>query len=239
MEEIKIATSMTCDSCVAKVKPELEAAGIFKSLEFDMKSPRKVVRFVGNEKQKLQAVSILNGLGYKADPLKEGIETHQQQTRSLLETYQPLILVGVFLIGITALVEYSIGAVEWSRAMRTFMGGFFIFFSFFKFLNLSSFADAFSTYDVVAMRSRLYGFAYPFIELVLGVAFVLNVYPNGVNLLTIILMAIGNIGVWNALKQKRSIQCACLGTVFNLPMTKVTIFENTLMLLMAVIAIAM
>jgi hypothetical protein len=41
------------------------------------------------------------------------------------------------------------------------------------------------------------------------------------------------IGVSRSVIQKTNIQCACLGTVFNLPMSYVTIIENGIMLIMA------
>lgn len=153
-------------------------------------------------------------------------------------TYKPLILVAAFIVGVTALVEVRVGDLSWMRSMDNFMAGFFIFFSFFKFLNLKAFADAFATYDVIAKRSKSYALAYPFIELALGVAFVLGWAPVAANLITIVLMAIGNYGVWLVLKRKGTIQCACLGTIFNLPMTKITLFENTLMMLMALVSLA-
>lgn len=153
-------------------------------------------------------------------------------------TYKPLILVAAFLIGVTALIELKSGEFHTMRAMDHFMAGFFLFFSFFKFLNLKAFADAFSTYDVIAAKSRLYALSYPFIEMLLGVAFALGVFPRAANTLTIILMAIGCYGVWLVLKRKGTIQCACLGTIFNLPMTKITLFENGLMMVMALISLA-
>lgn len=165
-------------------------------------------------------------------------DVERTENSSALSTYKPLILVGLFIIGVTALIELRSGEPSISRAMNDFMAGFFIFFSFFKFLNLSRFADAFSTYDVIAMRFRGYALAYPFIELALGVAFGLNVFTLQANVLTIFLMIFGNVGVWQVLKRKGTIQCACLGTIFNLPMTKITLFENTLMLAMALMSIA-
>jgi len=154
-------------------------------------------------------------------------------------TYKPLILVASFIIGITGLIEVNGGELNLMRAMNNFMAGFFIFFSFFKFLNLEAFADAFSTYDVIAKRSRIYALSYPFIELTLGLAFALGLFLNFANVLTFVLMAVGNYGVWLVLKRKGTIQCACLGTIFNLPMTKITLFENTLMMLMALASLAM
>ena len=166
-------------------------------------------------------------------------DVERTENSSALSTYKPLILVGLFIIGITGLIELRSGEPNISRAMNDFMAGFFIFFSFLKLLNLSGFADAFSTYDVVASRFRAYALAYPFIELALGIAFALNVFTLQANALTILLMILGNFGVWQVLKRKGTIQCACLGTIFNLPMTKITLFENTLMLVMALMAIAL
>lgn len=157
---------------------------------------------------------------------------------SMLKTYQPLLLVGAFLVGTTILVELKMGELDPDRAMRNFMGGFFLFFAFFKFLDLKSFVEAFRTYDVVARRCVLYAWSYPFIELILGVAYVLNLRPNAVNLVAAALMLVGSVGVFQALKKKQAIECACLGTVFKLPMTKVTLFENGLMFCMALSALA-
>lgn len=159
-------------------------------------------------------------------------------SESILKTYKPLILVAIFIIGVTTLIEFNADNFNSMRAMNNFMAGFFIFFSFFKFLNLHAFADAFSTYDVIAKRSWHYALAYPFIELALGIAFALSVFPILANALTIILMSIGNYGVWMVLKRKGTIQCACLGTIFNLPMTKITLFENSLMIIMALVSLA-
>lgn len=157
----------------------------------------------------------------------------------MAQTYKPLILVAAFIVGVTALVEIKTGGFQPMRAMDNFMAGFFIFFSFFKFLNLQKFADAFSTYDILAKRSKVYALAYPFIELSLGVAFALGVYTVATNLVTVFLMAVGSYSVWLVLKRKGTIQCACLGTIFNLPMTKITLFENGIMMTMAVASLAL
>jgi hypothetical protein len=48
-------------------------------------------------------------------------------------------------------------------------------------------------------------------------------------------MAVSLAGVLRAVMSKRKIRCACLGTVFNLPMSTVTVIEDGLMFVMAVI----
>jgi hypothetical protein len=152
---------------------------------------------------------------------------------SFLATYHPLLLILAYLVGLVALVELRSGAFSGMRAMANFMGGFFVAFSFFKLLNLRGFVDAYQTYDLLARPLRAYGYAYPFVELGLGIAHLSGYAPVTTNAVTLLVMLLSLAGVTQALLQKRSIQCACLGTVFNLPMTKVTFLEDALMAAMA------
>lgn len=117
--------------------------------------------------------------------------------------------------------------------MGNFMGGFFLAFSFFKLLDLNGFVNSFQTYDILARPMRAYSYAYPFMELSLGVAYLVGFAPIATNLVTLSVMLVGIVGVSLALVQKRRIQCACLGTVFNLPMSKVTLIEDGVMAVMA------
>jgi hypothetical protein len=136
-------------------------------------------------------------------------------------------------VGTVGLLEYAAGGFDWSRAMRHFMGGFFLAFSFFKLLDVAGFADSYRMYDVVAKRLPVYGYVYPFIELLLGAAYVANFQPTLTNWVTLVVMSISAVGVLQSVLQKRKIRCACLGTVFNLPMSTVTIVEDGLMVAMA------
>jgi len=53
-------------------------------------------------------------------------------------------------------------------------------------------------------------------------------------IITISMLGITSFGVAKALFQKRDIKCACLGTALQLPMTKATLIENSVMIIMAV-----
>jgi hypothetical protein len=117
--------------------------------------------------------------------------------------------------------------------MRHFMAGFFIVFSFFKLLDPPGFVSAYRGYDLVARRVPAWGWAYPFVELALGVAYLLAWAPVVTNIITLVLMLVGAGGVLKALLNKRAIRCACLGTALNLPMTKVTLVEDLTMAAMA------
>ena len=82
------------------------------------------------------------------------------------------------------------------------------------------------------------GFAYPFVELALGAAYLTGFRPVATNVVTLVVMGVGTVGVVKSLLARRKIRCACLGTVFNLPMSYVTLVEDLLMVAMAAVMLA-
>ena len=117
--------------------------------------------------------------------------------------------------------------------MRHFMAGFFLVFSFFKFLNLKGFAESYVMYDVLAKKIPAWAYLYAFVEFGLGIAFLIDFNPILTNAVTLVVMTISIIGVLQSVLNKQKIQCACLGAVFNLPMSTVTIIEDGIMILMS------
>jgi cation transport ATPase len=158
-----------------------------------------------------------------------------EETKSWISTYFPLLLIVVFISVVSAIAAYHHSTIHWMQWMNNFMAGFFLVFSFFKFLNLKGFANSYAMYDVVAKKSPVYGFVYPFIELGLGIAYLINFNPQFTNIATIIVMGVSVIGVIESNINKRKIKCACLGAVFNLPMSTVTIIEDLVMIAMAAV----
>ncbi len=156
-----------------------------------------------------------------------------------LEKLLPLFSIFGFifvLIGITMLLQNDFSIM---KAMMLSMAYFFLVFGVFKVINLKSFAKAYMTYDILAIKSKVYAYLYPFIEIALGIMYFFylgNIYRD---IFTFIIMCISAVGVWQALKSKSDIPCACLGMVFDVPMTKVTLFENLVMALMALVMIFM
>lgn len=147
--------------------------------------------------------------------------------------YKPLLIILAYILGVTVLVEMRGGMFDAMRAMNTFMAGFFLTFSFFKLLDIPGFASSYRMYDIVAKRIPVYGRIYPFVELALGVAYLTAWNPVVTNAITLVVMGISLIGVVQSVLNKTKIRCACLGSVFNLPMTTVTIVEDGLMIAMA------
>jgi copper chaperone CopZ len=151
-----------------------------------------------------------------------------------LARYKPLILIVGFILFasfITPLREQRFFLHAW---MHDFMGVFFLVFAFFKLLDLRGFANAFSAYDPIASRWPAYGLFYPFIELALGAAFLLYWNMIAASAATIIVLGITTAGIVRVLRDKKTIQCACIGTGFNLPMSTVTVIENASMIGMSI-----
>ena len=71
---------------------------------------------------------------------------------------------------------------------------------------------------------------YAFTELALGIAYLVQFDPLLANAVTFVVMSVSVIGVVQNVLNKRTIKCACVGAVFNLPMGTVTIVEDVLMI---------
>jgi copper chaperone CopZ len=232
-------TNLRCGSCVAAVKPHLDREPGVDRWEVDVVAPDRTLTVDGDAPAEAIKAAVARGgfqvLGEIGAPSSRA-EAQPAAPPSAM-TYYPLALLGGFLVGVVGLVEVRGGSFDWGRAMGNFMGGFFLAFAFFKLLDLRGFADAYRTYDVVARRLPAYAYAYPFIELALGAAYVTGFQPFATNLVTLVVMAVSSIGVAQSLLARRKIRCACLGTVFNLPMSTVTLVEDGLMAAMAAVAL--
>lgn len=230
---IKI-NGMTCGKCASKIEQAIATSGLgFK--EVNVKKGPDVLSF---DSQALVSPQALN-LFFKENNLSKYSASHLNENKEnrvlvLIKKLYPLILIVSYIFLVVAAVAFVTNDFSMVKLMSHYMGGFFITFSFFKFLNLNGFVDAFQTYDPLAKKIKNYGYFYAFYELIAGVTYLIAPKSLVLNISVIILLSITSLGVWSAVRSKRTIQCACLGTVFNLPMTYVTIFENVVMILMAV-----
>lgn len=158
-----------------------------------------------------------------------------EQARGWLGTYKPILVIFGYILFFTLAFEWVDSSFIWTRWMNNFMAGFFLVFSFFKMINLSRFAETYAMYDVIAKRWKGWGYLYAFIELGLAVAFFTGITPFVANLIAFVVMSVSIIGVLKTVLSKQRIQCACLGDVFKLPMSTVTIIEDGMMILMSAI----
>lgn len=237
-------TGMTCEACEYKIQHLFSGIDGVKSVTVDRTSNAATV-----EMDKQIPLSNFQEVvkPYSKYAVSEKIATPtfiEEAPKTWFETYRPLLLIFAFITGVSIIKAFHSDIFEmahfsWMHFMNNFMAGFFIVFSFFKFLNLKAFAESYAMYDLLAMKIPIYGFVYPFIELGLGLAYLTSFQPQFTNWATVIIMGFSTIGVIQSVINKQKIRCACLGTVFNLPMSTVTIIEDLLMVGMAVLMLIM
>ena len=228
-------SGMTCTGCQAKVQNVLSKVKGVKDVSIDLSKGEATI----DMEKHVPTTDLQDALkDYPKYQLSEANHQHhavisvveEDETKSWAETYKPILLIFGYIIGITLLVEWMHGEFAWMRWMNHFMAGFFLVFSFFKLLNLKGFAESYSMYDIVAKRWNGWGYVYAFTELALGIAFLTRFNPIVTNAVTLVLMTVSIVGVFQSVLNKRKIKCACLGVVFNLPMSTITIIEDALMI---------
>ncbi|MBX7105213.1 MAG: copper chaperone [Gemmataceae bacterium] len=230
----KYTTNLRCQGCVDTIRPLLDADKRIRHWSVAVAEPGKPITIDSDSLDQPALSSLFKKAGYEiTGEIASASPPVATTDATPLASFYPLLLIVSYIVATVAVVEWSAGAFSATRAMNHFMAGFFLVFSFFKMLDIPAFADSFAMYDIVACRSRVFALAYPFIELALGVAYLANIQPVATNLVTLIVMSVGFVGVAASLVAKRKIRCACLGSVFNLPMTKVTLIEDGLMAGMA------
>jgi copper chaperone CopZ len=227
-------TGMTCEGCVAKVKHKLLTHPDVTGAEVKLEDEAVTITMQKHVSVDELQAAIGNDSKYKISAAQNGhsmTSDHMsgEESASWLATYKPLLLIALFITGVSVLTSGGSLTV----GMNYFMAGFFLVFSFFKLLDLKGFAESYAMYDVLAKRVPAYGYVYPFIELTLGVAYLTGFNPVATNWATIVIMGFSSIGVIQSVVDKKQIRCACLGAVFNLPMSTVTIIEDLLMVAMA------
>lgn len=238
MEHSYTITGMTCEGCVASVKDKLSKVNGVMSVDVDLEASTALInmehhipiddfsavlpdKYAIHESQKEIISSVGEMMGEK----------------SKWAQLRPLFLIFAYLFAASILLNYQ----NWNlgEAMLDFMGLFYIVFSFFKFLDLKGFPESFRMYDPLAKVLPAYGWVYPFLELGLGLLFLMRIQLTTALIITVVILGVTTIGVTKTLLDKKSIRCACLGTALKLPMTEATFIENAIMLVMAFSMLAM
>jgi cation transport ATPase len=122
---------------------------------------------------------------------------------------------------------------QWLQFLDSFMGVFFLVFSLFKIAQLKEFVYGFQSYDVLAKRSLLYSYAYPFLQLGVGLLYLYGINSIQLDSFVLILSLVSGAGVLNSLLKKQAVHCVCLGNVIKLPLSRVSFVEDFGMALMA------
>ena len=222
---------MHCAACVVTIEGALSKVDGVQKVVVNL--AQETARVEGDILPQI-LINAVASTGYEAtlmDDISLSANRSQGTLKSDLKQLSPLFLV-LFYITMAALLMNRID-FRVVNFMYDFMGLFYIVFSFFKFLDYKNFPGSFSMYDPIAKAIPAYGWTYPFLETVLGLAFLLRVELYYALIITLIVLGATTVGVTRALMNKSTIHCACLGTALNLPMTKATFIENSIMLFMA------
>lgn len=232
---------MHCPACVQRLTAAFEEVPGVRSARVSLKPPRahlesdapldieeidRAARSAGN-------YSVAAPTAAPAPEEPSHLHAAESSTGEPKPSLYPLLLIVGYIAGTVALTTHFRAAWSWHTLMSDFMAGFFLVFSFFKLLDLRGFADAYQSYDILARPFRPWALAYPFVELSLGISFLIGFQPALTNTITLVVMLLGSVGVLRAVLRKDAIRCACLGTALNLPMTTVTLVEDLGMAAMA------
>lgn len=222
-------TGMTCSNCEEKVKSSLLLVEHVTSVIVSKENNSATISM--DKHVSLNELQSALEEKYTISPIEHNESA--EELKSWIETYKPIFLVFGYISMVTLSIQFIRETFSWMDWMRHFMAAFFLTFSFFKLMNLKGFSDSYRMYDIVARKLPLWGSIYAFLELGLGIAYLLNFNPIITNGITCVVMTISIIGVLQSVLNKRQIQCACLGAVFKLPMSTITIIEDALMIAMS------
>ncbi|WP_298902410.1 MauE/DoxX family redox-associated membrane protein [uncultured Psychroserpens sp.] len=236
MTHTYIVTGMTCNGCKTSVEKTLRGIENVTDVSVDLETSE--VNIVMSKHIALDTLSRTLPKKYSISEKEIKNAFHSVSQESIGEKSELRQLLPLFLIfGYIMVASFLLNNKPWDLEgfMFDFMGLFYIVFSFFKLLDLKGFPDSFRMYDPLAKAVPVYAWIYPFIETALGLMLLMRFQTTAALVLTLVVLGITTIGVTKTLLDKKSIQCACLGTALKLPMTKATFIENSIMIVMAII----
>jgi copper chaperone CopZ len=253
MKQTVNISGMTCEACEYKIQHVISQIPNVKSVVAKFSDNSVVIE--SDEKITDESIKetlkphtkyalIANPVSGADPDLQLGLHgnafTTQQEEQSWTSQYYPLLLIVAFITGVSFLTSfhmniYAMQHFQLKMFLHNFMTGFFLVFSFFKLLDVKAFAESFQMYDLLAAKVPVYGKIYPFIELTLGILCLIHFQEKYVYIADIVIMAFGALGVIQSVVDKRKIRCACLGSVFNLPMSTITIIENSVMVMIGIV----
>tara|TARA_B100000674_G_C37894440_1_gene940609 strand:+ start:926 stop:1627 length:702 start_codon:yes stop_codon:yes gene_type:complete len=230
MKSIFKIEGMTCNGCKSTVEEKLNILDGVDYAKVDLTKGEATIY----SKDQISFSLISDSLPSKYKLVNNKFNKDNQMIKtSKIKQLKPLFII----LGYISITSILLNFKNWNlnNTMLDFMGLFYIIFSFFKILDIKGFSTSFSMYDPLAKKLPLYGIAYPFIETLLGIMLLTRVEVNTALFATIIILGITSVGVTQTLLNKKSINCACLGTALKLPMTEATFIENAAMIVMAIL----
>ena len=102
-------------------------------------------------------------------------------------------------------IQVSTDSFSIKNWMISYMGVFYLIFSFLKLIDVKGFSITFSKYDLISKNIPSFAMIYPFIELFLALAYLSESFLIISYSLTLIFMMSQSIGVFISLQKKRTL----------------------------------
>jgi len=206
MKQTYQVLGMTCSNCKASVFNKLQGIEGVSNVAVDLERAEAVIESA----EEIPLASVQEALPNKYTVSYKNAKVAPvitEQASDLKQLYPLFLIFGYLFVS-----AFLLNRNPWNLQafMLDFMGLFYIVFSFFKFLDLKGFPESFKMYDPLAKVLPIYGWIYPFIELALGLMFLMRLQIEVALLITILILGLTTLGVTKVLLDKKSIQCACL-----------------------------
>jgi hypothetical protein len=147
-----------------------------------------------------------------------------------------LKLVGIFVFLLTAATIMGtldgFNLLEW---IRWFMGGFMIIFGGLKLVGIEVFIKVFPLYDVIARKVPIYKYLFSLIQVFIGLLYLLGSMSYARDITTVLIGLSGFIGMTKIVSRKGHVKLSYLGTIIKLRFSTVTLIENGVMVVLALI----
>jgi len=228
MKEVYKVRGMTCEGCANSIKETLESNEFISSANISLQDEN--INIISDKNFTLiELNSLIDNLGeYKIyeEKLASKIIEYFSSKKTLL-----LALSLVLISSLSLQVEKDdFDLNEW---MISYMGIFFLLFSFLKLIDVKGFSGSFKKYDLISKIIPSFAITYPFVELFLALAFLSGYLLFVSYIMTIIFMTSQFFGVFISLQKKEVIKCACMGSSISIDISTLTLIENLVMILMS------
>lgn len=167
---------------------------------------------------------------------------YQKIAESSRREYIKFLIVILVLAASATLMSTNV-MFHWTAWLRWFVGGFLLVSGSFKLIGYESFTSVFHRYDFIARRQPSYAYLYPFIQMILGVWYMLGIGSLFRNLIVFSVMFVGLFAVVKGLLRSGPTgHCVCLPHVLKLPLSTLLLFESlviTFMVFLLLVASAL
>ena len=228
MNEVYKVSGMTCDGCANSIKEALESNKLISSVNISLENEN-----INISSDKSFTVNELNSL---IDNLGNYKIYEEKFTSKIIEyfTSKKTLLLALLLVLISSLsLQVSKDNFNLNEWMISYMGIFFLLFSFLKLIDVKGFSESFKKYDLISKIIPGFAITYPFLELFLALTFLSSYFLIASYIMTLIFMTSQFFGVFISLQSKEVIKCACMGSSINIDISTLTLIENFVMISMS------